>query len=225
MSTKKKPPFSAPQSAPESGVFPGADAISADSERFTRIAEALLGPLPIEEGILVLAESDGMTPARALWQLTRWARGTMAPFLAVGPDGQLRLDLSTPEAYAHRDLLRQVVQTHGTQHTEHGTTDVVEVSVELFNAVQAAQKVVEWHQRYSPSVAPHPQLPESSRFTTYLDLINQFWQKDLAHPFTSTEVNEYFRLLDQCNQLGSDVADEEAYQRLVQEVRQRSTRE
>lgn len=37
---------------------------------------------------------------------------------------------------------------------------------------------------------------------TYLDLINQFWQKDLEFSFTSTEVDVYFRLLDRCNRLG-----------------------
>lgn len=37
---------------------------------------------------------------------------------------------------------------------------------------------------------------------TYLDLINQFWQKDLEFSFTSTEVNVYFRLLERCNRLG-----------------------
>ena len=149
MSTEKTPINSAPQSTPESGVFPGADALSTDSERFTRIAEALLGPLPIEEGILALAESDGMTPARALWQLTRWARGTMAPFLSVGSDGQFRPDLGTGQAYANRDLLRRVVQTHGTMQTEHGTADVVEVAIELFSAVEATHKILEWHSRYS----------------------------------------------------------------------------
>ena len=151
MSTEKTPIDSAPQSTSELGVFPGTDALSADSERLTRIADALLGPLPIEEGILALAESDGMTPARALWQLTRWARGTMAPFLRTDPDGQLRLDLSTEEAHANRDLLRRVVQAHGTTTTEHGSTDVVEVAIELFSAVDATAKILEWHQRYSPA--------------------------------------------------------------------------
>jgi hypothetical protein len=37
---------------------------------------------------------------------------------------------------------------------------------------------------------------------TYLDLINQFWQKDLEYSFSSTEVDVYFRLLDHCNKLG-----------------------
>jgi hypothetical protein len=37
---------------------------------------------------------------------------------------------------------------------------------------------------------------------TYLDLINQFWQKDLEYSFSSTEVDVYFRLLDRCNKLG-----------------------
>lgn len=37
---------------------------------------------------------------------------------------------------------------------------------------------------------------------TYLELINQFWQKDLEYAFTSTEVDVYFRLLDRCNKLG-----------------------
>lgn len=55
MSTEKLPDFSEPQSTPESGVFLGSDAFSADSERLTRTAEALLGSLPIEEGIQALA--------------------------------------------------------------------------------------------------------------------------------------------------------------------------
>jgi hypothetical protein len=37
---------------------------------------------------------------------------------------------------------------------------------------------------------------------TYIDLINQFWQKDLEYSFSSTEVDVYFRLLDHCNKLG-----------------------
>lgn len=151
MSTEKTPIDSAPQSTSESGVFPGTDALSADSERLTRIAEALLGPLPIEEAILALAESDGMTPKSALYQLSRWARGTMAPFLAVGPDGQLRLDLSTAEAQANRDLLRRVVHTPTTTQTLLGTMDTEEIVIELFSAVDAVHKVLEWHRHYSPA--------------------------------------------------------------------------
>ncbi len=37
---------------------------------------------------------------------------------------------------------------------------------------------------------------------SYIDLINQFWQKDLEYSFSSTEVDVYFRLLDRCNKLG-----------------------
>jgi hypothetical protein len=151
MPTRKTPPLSGPQSASQSSVFPGADAISADSERFARIGEALLGPLPIAESILVLAESDGMTPERALMQLSRWARGTMAPFLAVGPDGQLRLDLSTAEAHANRDLLRRGVRTQGATPTLLGTVDTEEVVIELFSAVDALLRVLEWHRHYSPN--------------------------------------------------------------------------
>ncbi len=149
MSTEKTPPVSTPQPNPETGGFPGLNDISDDSERFARIAEALLGPLPIEEGILALAESDGMTPTQALLQLTRWTRGTMAPFLVVGPAGQVLIDLNTDQAYANRDLLRRVVQTHGTELTAHGTADVSEVTIELFSAMEATAKVLEWHQRYS----------------------------------------------------------------------------
>ncbi|MGI4738490.1 MAG: hypothetical protein ACRYG7_25255 [Janthinobacterium lividum] len=36
---------------------------------------------------------------------------------------------------------------------------------------------------------------------TYLDLINQFWQKDLEFSFTADEVNLYFRLLKHANLL------------------------
>jgi hypothetical protein len=150
MSTEKSSAFSEPQPAPESGVLLGADAISADSERLGRIAEALLGPLPIEEAILALAESDGITPKGALYHLSRWARGTMAPFLAAGPDGQLRLDLSTAEAQANRDLLRRVVHTPTTTQTLLGPMDTEEVVIELFSAVDAVHKVLEWHRHYSP---------------------------------------------------------------------------
>ena len=151
MPSKKTPPISAPQSAPESGVFPGVKAISADSERINRIAEALLGPLPIAESILALAESDGMTPERALVQLSRWARPTTESFLAVGPDGQRRLDLSTKEAYANRDLLRGVVCTHGTTPTLLGTVDTEEIMIEFFSAEKALHRVLEWHRHYDPN--------------------------------------------------------------------------
>jgi hypothetical protein len=151
MSTEESPEFSEPQSALKSGVLPGVNALSADSESITRIAEALLGPLPIAESILALAESDGMTPARALHQLSRWARGTIAPFLRAGPDGQFRLDLSTEEAYANRDLLRWVVRTQGTTPTLLGTVDTEEVVIELFSAVNALLRVLEWHRHYSPN--------------------------------------------------------------------------
>lgn len=149
MSTESSPLFSKPKPTPTPGIFPGLEAFSADFERLTRIAEALLGPLPIEESIRALAESDGMTPARALLQLTRWGRGTMAPFLRVAPDGQLRVDLSTEQAGANRDLVRRVVQTHSTEKTEHGTADVTTLSVELFSAMAATKRVLEWHERYS----------------------------------------------------------------------------
>lgn len=131
MSSEKSSNFSEQQSTPGPGVFPGADALSADSERLSRISEALLGPLPIEEAILALAESDGMTPKSALYQLSRWARGTMAPFLAAGPDGQLRLDLSTEEAHVNRDLLRRVVHTPTTTQTLLGT---IEESIKKYSA-------------------------------------------------------------------------------------------
>lgn len=151
MSTKQSSSLTESQSTPDAGVFPGSDATSADSERIARIAEALLGPLPIEEGILALAESDGMTPTQALWHFSRWARGTMAPFLREGPDGQMRIDLSTEDAYANGDLLRRVVQTHGITPTIVGPIDTVEVAIELFSAATATHKVLEWHRRYSPA--------------------------------------------------------------------------
>ena len=151
MSTENTPDLPEPQPIPKSGVFPGLNEIKADSERIARIAEALLGPLPIEEAILALAESDGMTPKSALYQLSRWARGTMAPFLAAGPDGQLRLDLSTAEAQANRDLLRRVVHTPTTTQTLLGPMDTEEVVIELFSAVDAIHKVLEWHRHYSPA--------------------------------------------------------------------------
>ncbi len=163
MSTKNTPDFSALQPTPDSGVFPGLNEIIADSERITRIAEALLGPLPIEEGILALAESDGMTPTQALLQLTRWARGKMAPFLVVGPAGQVLIDLNTDQAYANRDLLRRVVQTQKTTPTLLGPVDTVEVAIELFSAEDALHKVLEWHRRYAPSeyAASVPWLPQA----------------------------------------------------------------
>ena len=37
---------------------------------------------------------------------------------------------------------------------------------------------------------------------SYLDYINNFWQKDLEFSFTAEEVNLYFRLLKHANALG-----------------------
>lgn len=145
MSAKKSPHFSASQPTPELGVFPGSDAFSTDSERVTRIAKALLGPLPIEEGIQALAESDGMTPARALWQLTRWARGTMAPFLRRGTDGEYHIDLSTEKARANRDLLQRVVEKRYTIQTLLGPMERVDTTLELYSAEEATKKILELH--------------------------------------------------------------------------------
>jgi hypothetical protein len=145
MSTEETPPDSSPQPTPKSGVFPGSDEFNADSERFARIAEALLGSLPIGEGIRALAKSDGMTPKQALYQLTRWARGSMAPFLRRGTDGEYCIDLSTGEARANQDLLQRVEEKRYTVQTLLGPVQRVETTLELYSAVEATKKIMELH--------------------------------------------------------------------------------
>jgi hypothetical protein len=155
MSTKKPRVSPKPHSTPASGAFPASAASNADSERLARIAKTLLDSFTIEEAIQALAASDGMTQGEAMVRLTGWGRGTVAPFLQVGADGLVRVDLGSEQAKAHHHLLRRVVETRYTTHTEQGRVEVIETEIELYSALDAVDKILQLHGSYPPVKYDH----------------------------------------------------------------------
>jgi hypothetical protein len=125
-----------------------AEAAGHPAEQASIVAQTLLDQPHIKEHLHVLALTHAMSEPEATLQLTQLARGTMAPFLRVGEDGQVHVDLTTTEAKAHYHLLRRVVQRSYTTQTPAGPVEVVRTEIELHDAVEAVDKLLQLHGAY-----------------------------------------------------------------------------
>ncbi len=71
-----------------------------------------------------------MSSAEAAMRLTRWGRGSIAPFLRITAEGEVVIDLSTVEAQERLDLIKkikQVVQTIRNRNGDEYTTVRTEI--------------------------------------------------------------------------------------------------
>jgi hypothetical protein len=125
-----------------------AEAASYPAEQAELVARTLLDQPHIKQQLHVLALTHGMSEPEATLRLTQLARGTMAPFLRVGEDGQVHIDLTTPQAKANFHLLRRVVQRSSITQTPAGPVEVVETELELHDSVAAVDKLLQLHGAY-----------------------------------------------------------------------------
>ncbi|MGI4736473.1 MAG: terminase small subunit [Janthinobacterium lividum] len=136
------------QFAARGNAVGAAEAAGYPAEQALTVAQTLLDQPHIKEQLHVLALTHGLSEPEATLQLTQLARGTMAPFLRVGGDGQVHVDLTTDQAKAHYHLLRRVVQRRHTTHTAAGPVEVIETEIELHDAVSAVDKLLQLHGAY-----------------------------------------------------------------------------
>lgn len=125
-----------------------AEAAGHPAEQASIVAQTLLDQPHIKRMLHVLALTHSMSEPEATLRLTQLARGTMAPFLRVGEDGQVHVDLTSDQAKAHYHLLRRVVQRRSTTQTPAGAVEVVEMEIELHDSVAAVDKVFQLHGAY-----------------------------------------------------------------------------
>jgi hypothetical protein len=118
------------------------------AEQAELVAQTLLDQPPIKQQLHALALLNGLSEPEATLRLTQLARGTLTPFLRVGEDGQVHVDLTTTGAQAHYHLLRRVVQRRTITQGANGPVEVVETEVELHDAVGAVDKLLQLHGAY-----------------------------------------------------------------------------
>ncbi|WP_151086857.1 hypothetical protein [Hymenobacter baengnokdamensis] len=154
MASKKAPPTptqtfvehfvdqgDAPAAAGAAGVAP---------EQAVEQAAAWLADPVVHQALDQLATLEGVSQAEAKVRLSHWARGSVAPFLRVGEDGQVHVDLSTTEAKQHYHLLHRVVERRYTIQTEQGPAEVVETEIEMYDAIEATHRILQLHGAYPP---------------------------------------------------------------------------
>jgi hypothetical protein len=134
--------------AAHGNAIAAAEAAGHPAEQASIVAQTLLDQPHIKQQLHVLALTHGMSEPEATLRLTQLARGTMAPFLRAGEDGQVHIDLASDQAKAHYHLLRRVVQRRYTTQTPAGPVEVVETELELHDSVAAVDKLLQLHGAY-----------------------------------------------------------------------------
>ena len=87
-----------------------------------------------------------MTSSEAAMRLTRWGRGSIAPFVRLTADGEAVLDLSTAEAQDALDLIRKIKQTELTIRSKDGSEYTTRrTEIELHNAKDAVVQMAKLH--------------------------------------------------------------------------------
>ena len=131
--------FNATQAAIRAGYSKRtAYAIGAENLRKPQIREA------VERRLKELS----MTAAEATRRLTDWGRGTIAPFLCFGPDGSVRIDLSTEEARRHLHLIRKLKQKERVLASAPGEEGLLldrTFEIELHDAKDAVVQIARIH--------------------------------------------------------------------------------
>ncbi|MGI4735553.1 MAG: terminase small subunit [Janthinobacterium lividum] len=141
-----------------------AEAVGYPAEQAAEAAHALLDNSRVKQMLHALARINCMSEPEATLRLTQLGRATVAPFLRVGEDGQVHVDLTTDQAQANFHLLRRAVQRRYTTQTATGPVEIVETEIELHNAVEAVDKVLQLHGAYPSSyeVSGYGGLPGSN---------------------------------------------------------------
>ncbi len=151
MASKKAPPIPA-QTFVEHFVEQGNAATAAVAAGAGPEQAALLLADPdVQRALDKLAMLEGVSVGEAKVRLSHWARGSVAPFLRVGEDGQVHVDLSTEEAKQHYHLLHRVVERRYTTQTEQGPIEIVETEIEMYDAIEATHRILQLHDAYPPA--------------------------------------------------------------------------
>ena len=107
--------------------------------------QRLLTNVDIKAAVSYLGEQMGMPVGEAVRRMSRWAAGTMEPFM----DEAGNLVLDSEDALENRHLIKKVkqkktvsIQPDGTIQTEYWT------EIELYDAKDATDKVLQLHGRY-----------------------------------------------------------------------------
>ena len=92
----------------------------------------------LREQIKARLDELTMSSAEAAMRLTRWGRGSVAPFLRITADGEPVIDLSTAEAQDALDLIRKIKQVEQTIRNKNGDEYTrVRTEIELHDAKDA----------------------------------------------------------------------------------------
>lgn len=87
-----------------------------------------------------------MSSAEAAMRLTRWGRGSLAPFVRITVDGDAVVDLATAEAQAAIDLVKKLRQTEQTVRGKDGAQyTTVRTEIELHDAKDAVVQMARLH--------------------------------------------------------------------------------
>lgn len=103
----------------------------------------------IEEAIRARVERLTMAADEATLRLSRWGRGTLAPFLSVDEQGRVVIDLGSDEAKAHLHLLREVSQTEKIIAVDDEETVLQrKLAIKLHDAKDAVLNVLKMHGKF-----------------------------------------------------------------------------
>ena len=94
-----------------------------------------------------------MSSAEAAMSLTRWGRGSIAPFLGITADGEAVIDLSTAEAQDKLDLIKKIKQVQQTIRNKNGDEyTTVRTEIELHDAKDAVIQMAKLHSMFRDNV-------------------------------------------------------------------------
>lgn len=150
MAPKKAPPTTAQIFAEHFVEHSDAAAAALAAGALPDEAASMLADPHVHRALDKLAILEGVSVGEAKVRLSHWARGSVAPFLRMGKDGQMHVNLSTEEAKQHYHLLHRVVERRYITQTEQGPVEVVETEIELYSALEAVHRILQLHGSYPP---------------------------------------------------------------------------
>ena len=98
----------------------------------------------IKKAIDEVVETLCMSSNEALIRMSEFARGNFTPFLGLGDDGRVYLDLASLPAQQHYHLIKKVKQTRRTFGENQENTEV-HTEIEIHDAKDAVSKVLQMH--------------------------------------------------------------------------------
>ncbi|MBO9611057.1 MAG: terminase small subunit [Dyadobacter sp.] len=103
-----------------------------------------LGKLNIKNAIDARVKEFSMSANEALMRISDFARGNFTPFLVLGDDGYVSLDLSSLPAQQNLHLIKKVKQTRKTYGDDVPITEV-HTEIEIHDAKDAVKTVLQMH--------------------------------------------------------------------------------